>query len=232
MSIFDLAIIGILGLFFISGFYRGFIPSLLNLLGFFASWILSFLTYPILSKKLLSIETLSSLRFYIEGREKVNNPEAARMLVSSLSGPDITNIMENANIPSVFVDPIQKNIMKQAFANDGLTTVGEYFNESIFALLINIVAFIGVFIIFKCLFTLLTNAYSYSMSLPQLRHGDHLAGGIVSLVRGFLFMHIIFMIIPITLTIVPSSIAELLSTVTSSIFYSGSILLPLIPAAI
>ena len=97
----------------------------------------------------------------------------------------------------------------------------------------NIVAFILVFLLLKCLFTLLTNAYSSSVDLPQLKRFEYTCGGGVTLLRGFFTMHIVFMLVPVAIALMPSQIADMLnSSVASSIFYSGSILLPFIPGSI
>ena len=233
MHIMDILVIGLLAFYFLSGLYRGFLPSLLNLGGFFLSWIGAFIGYPIVAKKLFSSEFIASLQFYVEGAERVNDYEAARMVVSSLSKDQIGAIMDNSHLPSFFSRAIEANMKKQAFADMGLETVGEYFNMSIFCLVLNIVAFILVFLLLKCLFTLPTNAYSYSGTLPQLKKFEFTCGGAVTLIRGFFTMHILFMFIPVIMALFPSSIADMLNTSASStIFYSGNILLPFISGII
>ena len=233
MNIMDLLVIGLLLLYFLNGMYRGFLHSLLNLGGFFLSWVGAFIGYPLLAKRFMASEFITSFQFYIEGAEKVNDYEAARKIVSTLSKADISAIMDNAKLPSFFSRAIESNLKKQVFSDMGLTTVGEYFNMSIFCLIMNIVAFILVFLLLKCLFTLLTNAYSSSVDLPQLKRFEYTCGGGVTLLRGFFTMHIVFMLVPVAIALMPSQIADMLnSSVASSIFYSGSILLPFIPGSI
>jgi hypothetical protein len=201
----------------------------LNLGGFFVSWLISLLTYPLLSKTLINSEFFSSLKFYIEGAERVNNFEAANMAVSGLSKSDLSSIMANAKIASPFNNAIIANIKAQAFASQGLKTVGEYFDMTIYCIIINIIAFWLIFVCLRLLFTLFTNAYSYSSNLPQLQRFDSAAGGIVALFRGFFSMHVVFMIIPIALMMVPSQVTNILnSSFTTSLFYSGSTILPFI----
>lgn len=233
MNIIDLVVIGLLLLYFLNGMYRGFLPSLLNLGGFFLSWLGAFIGYPLLAKRFMASEFITSFQFYIEGAERVNDFEAARRIVSTLSKDEIRAIMSNAKLPSFLSKVIESNLNKQVFSDMGLTTVGEYFNTSIFCLIMNIVAFILVFLLLKALFTLFTNAYSSSVDLPQLKRFEFTCGGGVTLLRGFFTMHILFMLVPVALALVPSQIADMLnSSVTVSIFYSGSILLPFIPGSI
>ena len=102
MNIMDLLVIGLLLLYFLNGMYRGFLPSLLNLCGFFLSWVGAFIGYPLLAKRFMASEFITSFQFYIEGAEKVNDYEAARKIVSTLSKADISAIMDNAKLPSFF----------------------------------------------------------------------------------------------------------------------------------
>lgn len=79
MNFLDIIIIVLIALYVLNGVYRGFIPSLLNLGGFFVSWIGAFIGYPLLSGQLVQSDLFSSLRFYMEGAEKIGDVELARM---------------------------------------------------------------------------------------------------------------------------------------------------------
>ena len=229
MNILDLIVIVLIGLYFLNGFYRGFIPSLLNIGAFLVSWLGAFFSYGSLSRKIVNNEFISSFQFYIEGAEKVNDFEAARRAVSTLSETDVSAIMDNAKLPNFISKVIESNIKDAVFADQGIVTVGDYFNMSIYYLLINIISFIIIFFALRCIFMLLTNAISYSADFPQLKLFDHTAGGVVSLLRGFFAMHIVFMIVPFMLLFMPTPIIDLINSATAtSIFYSGNILLPLI----
>ncbi|MGI6665188.1 MAG: CvpA family protein [Christensenellaceae bacterium] len=227
MNIIDLVVIAMIALYFISGCYRGFLSSLLNLGGVFFAWIISFFTYPILSDVLVNSKFFQSIRFYLEGGEKIK-VEYSRQLVSSLTDNGLTEIMDSAKLSSPYSKAITQNISKQVFADQGLTTVGEYFDLTIYNVIMNIIAFVILFVCLRVLFTLFTNAFSYSMELPQLQRFDAPLGGIVSLFRGFFSMHVLFMFVPIGLMIFPE-ISELLNnSFTTSLFYSGSVILPFI----
>ena len=123
---------------------------------------------------------------------------------------------------------ILHNLETQAFAKDGLTTVGEYFDMTIYCVILNILAFLLIFVVLRLLFTLLTNAYSYSRDLPQLSRFDTLSGGSIALLRGFFSMHVVFMVIPMLLILMPvTQLTDFLnSSFTTSLFYSHSVILP------
>lgn len=229
MNIIDIVILGLIVLYFVSGAYRGFLPSLLNLGAFLVSWITSAVFSPLLAKKLVTSSFFSSFKFYIEGAEKVNDYEVVRQAVSSLSKADMESIVRGAGLPSPYSRAILTNMKTQAFAHEGLTTVGEYFDMTIYCVIMNIIAFILVFLLLRLVLTLFTNAYSYSVELPQLKKADPLLGGAVALIRAFFSMHILFSVMAIMIMIVPSQITDILNTsFFARVFYSGSVVLPFI----
>ena len=234
MNILDIVVLVLLLRYVLNSVYRGFIPSLLNLGGFFVSWIVSFLAYPLLSRALVGSDFFSSLKFYIEGAERIGNYELVRVPVASISESQLTSIMANAKMPTPYDTAIVNNVKNRAFESQGLTTLGEYFDTTIYNVMINIIAILILFLALRLLLTLITNAVSYSSDLPQLRHFDYTLGGAVGLVRGFFSMHLMFTIVPVALILLPiAPISDLLnSSFTSSIFYSGSLVLRLISGTI
>lgn len=105
MNIIDIVILGFILLYALNGMYKGFLPSLLNLGGFFLSWIGAFLFYPLLSGAFIKSDFFQSFRFYIEGAEKVNNYEIVNTPVASLSSGDIASIMEMPSFPPPITIP-------------------------------------------------------------------------------------------------------------------------------
>jgi uncharacterized membrane protein required for colicin V production len=221
-------------LYALNGLYRGFLPSMLNLGGFFLSWIVSFLVYPSVAASLTNTGFFSSLNYYIEGAERIGDVELARASIDSLSSNQIQHVITQAKLPLPYDTAILNNIDSAAFKDSGLTTLGDYFNTTIYSVMINIFALLIVFIIVQVVFTLITNALSYSLKPPQLRHFDHTLGGAIGLLRGFFSMYMAFAIIPVTLIMLPISIVT--DTVNSSfmcnIFYNGSIILRFISGVI
>ena len=64
MNIIDIVILGFILLYALNGMYKGFLPSLLNLGGFFLSWIGAFLFYPLLSGAFIKSDFFQSFRFF------------------------------------------------------------------------------------------------------------------------------------------------------------------------
>lgn len=227
MNIIDIIVLGLLVLFILNGIYRGFLPSILNLGGLFFSWIISFFAYPLVSQKFCNMELFSSLRFYIEGAEKVGDFEIARQAVTSFSKSQLEEIVSKANLAIPYNNSVLANLKNLAFQGEGLTTVGEYFDATIYYTIINILAFAVLFICIYIVLMLITNAAGYSLELPELRHFDRPMGGAMALARGFLLMYVFFMFIPIALILMPISfVTDIVNnSIMCTIFYDGSILL-------
>ena len=226
MNILDYIVIGLIALYVLNGVYRGFIPSLLNLGGFFVSWIVAFLTYPLLSSSRMKSEFFSSLSYYIEGAESINDPSLIKLPVASISESQLDSIMSNATLSPPFDRAIAENISNQAFADQGLTTLGEYFNQSMYCVIINIISLLIIFICLRVILTLLTNAFSFGFSTPQLRHFDYLLGGGVGALRGFFSIHLVFCVIPIFMIILPDLVTSFINdSFFANLLYSGNMVL-------
>lgn len=230
MNLIDLAVLLIAALFILNGLYRGFIPSLLNICGLFVSWAAAFLFYPILSGSLMESKLFSSMRFYIEGAERIGSGEAfelSKLQVSLLDENRLSYILENASLPPPYDRAVLHNIKNQVYSGKGLTTLGEYFDETIYNVMMNIIAFVIIFIVVLAITTLFTNAASYAARLPQLRHFDSMTGGFIAFIRAFFFMFVLFSLIPIVLILLPVTfITDMINdSLACSVFYSGSIIL-------
>ena len=228
MNVIDWVVIVIIVLYGLNGLYRGFMPSVLNLGGFFISWVTAFLTYPLLAKPLSQTDLFSQLKFYIEGSERINNYELVNLDVSKITPTQLTDIMGNAKVPFPFDKAIETNVKTLAFQDQGVTTLGDYFNNTIYYVIVNIIALIIIFVVIRILLTLLTNAFIYSTVTPQLRHFDYLFGAGLGLLRGYFSMHIIFLGVPILLVLF-STISLITDTIgdagATNLFYSGSLIL-------
>ena len=228
MNIIDYIVIGLIVLYGLNGLYRGFMPSVLNLGGFFVSWVVAFLSYPLLAGTLSSSGIFSQLKFYIEGSERINNYEIVNLDVSTISQTQLTDIMNNAKVPFPFDSAITHNIQNLAFKSQGITGLGDYFNLSIYYVIINIIALLIIFVVIRVILTLLTNAFSYAVVMPQLRHFDYVFGAGLGVLRGYFSLHIVFMVVPIilvlfnTVSIVTDTIGGSAST---NLFYTGSLIL-------
>ena len=78
MNIIDIVILGFILLYALNGMYKGFLPSLLNLGGFFLSWIGAFLFYPLLSGAFIKSDFFQSWKSFY--RHMLTVPDGSRRL--------------------------------------------------------------------------------------------------------------------------------------------------------
>ncbi len=235
MNIIDIIILCLIAVFVLNGVYRGFLSSILNLAGIFVSWVIAFVSYPLLAKSLSETGIFSESRFYIEGAERIN-VEIAKSPITSIPTSELQTIVADAKMPPPFGDAIIDNINNSAFSDMGLTTVGDYFDETIFNVIINTLSIVILFFGMLIIITLIINALSFSINLPMLRSFDTLAGGSVALVRGFFFMYMLFAIVPAFMVLIGDQITfitdMLNDSATSTVFYNNSIVLPYVSGII
>ena len=223
MNIIDFLIIFMIGLYFVSGMYKGFVWSASTFGVSIVACLLAFLLMGTVSNSIIKNEKLyNSMLSYTEGSEAIYDVELVKSDIKSLS---------NSEIAYPLKERVYENIMTEAFKAEGITTLGDYFNESIVRVIINIVAFIIVYLAVRVLFTFVICWLDYAFIFPQLRKVDFIIGGAVGLARSIIGICVIFMLMPIILTVLPFDALEQLvsSSAIASFFYQSNILLKLIP---
>lgn len=228
MNIIDTIVICLILLYALNGAYKGFLPSIANLCSFFLSWIISFLCYPLVARGLIKTDLFSSFRMYVEGAEWLPDFEYSRIPVDTLSDQQLATIVNDSRLPPPFDTAITASVENKVFAADGAVTLGEYYNMTIYSVIINIIALLILFVGIRVILTLVTNAFTYSYKLPQLRHFEYVSGAGVGAIGGFFAMYLIFTVMPVGLVLL-RDMDIVTNTVngswTSNIFYSASIIL-------
>ena len=64
-----------------------------------------------------------------------------RLPVNQLSSDTLSEILEDANLPSPLDTLVAQNMAGEVFAEDDITTVGDYFNQTIVNFTVNVLAF-------------------------------------------------------------------------------------------
>lgn len=201
MNLIDLFAIVMIALFVLNGYYKGFLSTLLSIGAYIVSIVFGFIfVKPGASFVMGHKRLFNMMLYYTEGSEFITNPEYVRAEISSLSTTEINSIVDSARLPYPMGREITRNIAKEAFADQGITTLGDYFNQTIVCVFINILVFLVVFAIVRLILGLVINGADYADPFPVLRSHDGLLGSALGLVRGMLAMFLIFMLIPIVLT--------------------------------
>ena len=146
MNLIDIAVIGVLALFILHGIYKGFLPTLLSIGAYILAWLAAIVLLPVGSNSIRGSEKLfNTMLYYTEGSEYVNDVELARKSIDEISTDTLNAVFAKADLPYPMAKNIADNIARESFAENGITTLGDYFNQTIVIVFINILVFIATF---------------------------------------------------------------------------------------
>ena len=155
MNFIDIAILLVLAITILGGFYRGFVNTVLNIGATIASLLLGRILIPLVSGMVKgSADLFNMLLYYTEGSEYVaiTDVELTRAPIASISSEQLHTVLDNADMPIPMDRCVMKNIASEAFRDSGVTTLGDYFNQTIVCVVINILALFLLFVLpGKCL---------------------------------------------------------------------------------
>ncbi len=236
MNLLDYCVLGIFVIFILRGLYKGFISTIFSIGAFILSWLLALMFMPLGAKAIRNNEHIYDMMlYYTEGSEYIVNNvgvESAKLNISQLGTEELNDVVERADVPYPMDKEILSNIAKEAFADQNITTLGDYFNQTIVCVFVNILSFFGFFFLFRLVLAFFIEGVDYSWRFPMLRHGDTLLGGAVGILRGMLSLFLIFMLMPVLLTIVGQFdlITDMVeSSFFAPFFYYSNFLLSMIP---
>jgi len=228
MNLIDLFILIVIAITILEGVYKGFLNTVCRIGAFFLSWITAFIFSPGISKLLQTNESIfTSLLTYVEGAERLGNIDNAKIMIDQIKDTDLHTIINNANFPQPFPNLIKSNIEKHAFASQGVSTLGDYVNQTVACTIVNIFSFLFVFIIASIIFAFVINALDHTMKFPVLRQFDSLLGGGFGLILGCFALFIIFLVVPIVLMLMDVKVVSeyLNKSLLGSFFYKSNFIL-------
>ena len=234
MNLLDIAVLAVLVLFVLHGIYRGFLPTLLSIGAYILAWLVAIVLLPVGSNAIRSNEKLfNTMLYYTEGSEYVGNVELSKTNINEISTATLNDVFSNADLPYPVAKNIADNIAKEQFADSGIVTLGDYFNQTIVSLFINILVFLLLFALMRIVLAFIINGIDYAWTLPQLRMADRAIAGGLGLVRGILAVFLLFMLLPLVLIVLQGKFKFITDIVNSSItakfFYKSNFLLGMMP---
>ena len=229
----DIAILVILGLFVLAGYYRGTIYAAINFGLTLFSFLLALLLIPAIAGGIKGSESLyKSMLYYFEGYEYVSATSVERVhdLASSISEDELDYLIENADMPLPMGDAVRKNIRRTAYSQKGIVTLGDYFNQTIVDVVINILSLLVLFILIRIVLGWILRTVDFSIEgLPVLNRYDPVFACGIGFLHGVLILYIAFLLVPVALTVVSSLGKYLNGSVLAGFFYRVNPLLWLIP---
>ncbi len=231
MNVVDYAILAIIALSILWGFYRGFIQSVLGMGAVILALVGSFLIYPQVANMIQNNQDLArSLIHYTDASSRLGNLELSVAQVGTLTQNAIATIMQSIQLPAPINTILQYNLEHQVFAGVGINTVAEYVNQTIVAVSINILCFFLCFLVLYVVMSILINMLRAVFHFPLLKQLDWLAGGVFGALRGVVFCYAVFALVPLLMTVVPfEQFSEMVEQSTlAKVFNNGDLIMSII----
>ena len=135
--------------------------------------------------------------------------------------------MGKVSLPAPLDAILESNLLNQAYAATGVTTVSDYVSQTIINACINVLCFVVCFVVLFVLISIIVNALKAIFRFPVLKQLDWLVGGVFGFLRGVLICYAAFTVVPLVLTVVPVDfISELLDTsMLAPLFNNGNLVM-------
>ena len=234
MNLLDIVIIAALGLFVLSGVHKGFLYSAISVASILVCLMLAFIIMPLAARRVVANEKIfNSMLYYTEGSEYIYDVEFSKMPITKIDKADLEEIYERSDVAFPMDKRIRENIEDAAFEEQGITLLGDYFNQTMVHVTINILVFLIAYTLLRAAFAFGLGWWNYAKRLPKLKKVDLPAAIGTGLIRGLLALFILFMLVPIILTVLPFDVVEDLvdGSTLASFFYRSNFLLSLMPGA-
>lgn len=206
MNAIDIIIIAVIGMSTLFGLYRGFIQSVLNLGGGLVSIWGSFWLFPRLSDILSSNTGFTRfISTYTDSGSVLGNLDLSSMAVNALSPEHVADIVAKADLPHPLGTLLSHNLAQKVFAPLGelATNVGDYVNQTVLSVSINVLCFLLCFVICFVVTTIVINLLRAVFRFPVLKHFDWLAGGAFGFLLGVLLCFVVFTMLPLVESVIP-----------------------------
>lgn len=213
MSILDIIILAVFAYCLLSGIYKGSLASGLALIGFAGAWYGAQMLYSSVATLALSNSTLMAvLSQYLEPATFFSDSAIASATITEvLSGGEssisavVNSVAENFSFIS---EALSANIRTQAFANLGISSMADYFNQTLWVAVFNVGAFILTFIALYAVLSILISLMDHVIRFPVMRSFDWLCGGVFGLLRATVVVVLLLNVLPALSNIVSPELTE------------------------
>lgn len=211
----------VIGFTIFEGIYRGFLHSIINLGAFFLSVLTSFFLYPVVATAVKANDTIFNfLLYYTEGAEKIATFSDSNLLINGMAPEKLSGIISASNLSEPFLTLIAQNVTMSAFSQQGLTTIGEYYNMTIVCVVLNILSFLALFLVAYIVYTFVLGLVNYTIKFPELKQYDRFSGAAFGAMRGILLCFLIITVVPVIFLLLPvSQISDYFANSTLGMFF-------------
>lgn len=232
MNILDFAIIAVLGLFVLAGVYKGFLHTAIDILCYMLCAVFAFLMTPLISFRVEQNEKVfNTMLYYTEGSEYIYDVEYIKKNIAEIPNSELEEIYSRSEAAYPMNERIRANVEEAAFESSNIYTLGDYFNQTMVLVSVNIIVFFLLFVALRIILAFFVGWWNYAKPFPVLRKLELPAAIGTGLIHGVLALFLIFMVCPIVLTVLPFDVVSDLveNSKLSHFFYYSNFLLGLLP---
>ena len=230
----DIVIAVILAIALLAAYYRGTVYAALSFLLTLVSFFLALaLCSPLAGFVKKQGNIYNSMLYYFEGHEYIakSSVEMVHASVDAVNDATLEILIDRSDMPIPFPDKVLKNVRTRAYRAKDIYSLGDYFNETVVDVVMNLISLLVLFAVIRPLLGFFLKLADYSREgLRVLREFDALISSGIGLLHGIMLVFILFMLTPVVLTVLPGLEKYLDESVLGGFFYRANLLLPLIPS--
>lgn len=232
MNVLDFIILAVLAIFVLSGIHKGFVYTSVSILFYVICMAFALIMMPMISDLVESNETVfNAMLYYTEGSENIYDVEYSKKDIAEISNAELAVIYAQSKVAFPMDERIAANVEDAAFDQRGIHSLGDYFNQTMVIVTINIAVFLILFAALRIVLGFIIGWFNYAYPLPLLKKLEIPAAAGVGFIRGILAVFLIFMICPVVLTVLPFDVVSELveNSKLAHFFYYSNFILKMIP---
>ena len=206
MNPIDIIALVLMAVCIIYGLYRGFIQSVLSLGGSLLALLGSFWLFPRIADFISqNMEITRLISSFTDSQSLLGDLDLSNLPVSGLTETNLAQIVEKANLPAPISTILEHNLQSEVFRPMGqlVSNVGDYVNQTLISVSINVLCFIVSFILCYVAVTILINLIRAVFRFPVLKQLDTLCGGVFGLLTGIVLCYVAFTLLPLLESVMP-----------------------------
>lgn len=187
-----IVVLAILAVVAYRGYKRGFIREVVSFFFVFLAIAVSWAINPYVNEFFMENTPVYEMvrencRKFVSSGEKEKNGDAESK----------TGFIEDLELPELLQKGLEANNTEAVYAYLSVETFGEYVSEALARMIINGLSFVVSYMMASIILRLGTWILNVLAGLPVLKGANKLAGGMVGLVKGVLFIWIAFLVLTV-----------------------------------
>ncbi|MBR0135167.1 MAG: hypothetical protein IJM18_03120, partial [Clostridia bacterium] len=167
MNILDFAIIAVLGLFVLAGVYKGFLHTAIDILCYMLCAVFAFLMTPLISFRVEQNEKVfNTMLYYTEGSEYIYDVEYIKKNIAEIPNSELEEIYSRSEAAYPMNERIRANVEEAAFESSNIYTLGDYFNQTMVLVSVNIIVFFLLFVALRIILAFFVGWWNYAKPFP------------------------------------------------------------------